>query len=169
MVPLLSLPSCLPVRPLYTVIRPVKPFAVDLLTILFPQVRAQVLRLLFADASAELHLRELTRCSGLALGTIQTELAKLSAAQLVVSERDGNRLYYRANAAHPLFPTLRQLVRQTTAPGIKDRIAALASSATPTSDVHSPSSLLRPPSRDPKPGTPNRPAQPATLTLNEFD
>ncbi len=162
----------------------------DLLPILFPQVRAQVLRLLFADASAELHLRELTRRSGLALGTIQTELAKLSDAQLVVSERDGNRLYYRANAAHPLFPTLQQLVRQTSATGAKDRIAARATSATPlksTADrparptnvppvtlspvtcVLPPSSVVRPPAQNPEPGTPNRPAQPATLTLNEFD
>ena len=52
----------------------------SLLPVLFPQVRAEVLRLLFADASRELHLRDLTRQSGLALGTMQGELEKLSSA-----------------------------------------------------------------------------------------
>ena len=75
----------------------------SLLQILFPQVRAEVLRLLFADETRELHLRELTRQSGLSLGTLQTEVEKLRAADLLLSRRDGNRLYFRANAAHPLF------------------------------------------------------------------
>ncbi len=145
----------------------------DLLSILFPQVRAQVLRLLFADASAELHLRELTRRSGLALGTIQTELAKLAAAQLVVSERDGNRRYYRANAAHPLFPTLRQLVRQTT-PGTDTRqpSAAPAPSATPAANHRPPFTDHRQPATANRPrSTADRPPStvPPTLTLNEFD
>ena len=84
-----------------------------LLSILFPQVRAEVLRLLFADANRELHLRELTRQSGLTLGTMQDELEKLSKADLVTNRRDGNRRCYRANASHPLFPELQQLVLKT--------------------------------------------------------
>ncbi len=93
----------------------------SLLAVLFPQVRAEVLRLLFADPAAELHLRELTRRSGLTLGTLQTELAKLLAADLVTSSRDGNRRYYRANAAHPLFPDLQQLVLKTS--GLREVVA----------------------------------------------
>lgn len=146
----------------------------DLLAVLLPQVRAQILRLLFADASSELHLRELTRRSGLALGTIQTELAKLTEAQLVVSERDGNRLYYRANAGHPLFPVLRQLVLQTTDADSSARIADLAGSATPATAHRSPT--RRPPARkhalnaaSGRPTSVVPPPPPATLTLNEFD
>jgi len=93
----------------------------SLLAVLFPQVRAEVLRLLFADASRELHLRDLTRQSGLALGTMQGELEKLSSADLVMSQRDGNRRYYRANATHPLFPDLQQLVLKTS--GLRDVLA----------------------------------------------
>lgn len=89
-----------------------------LLTVLFPKVRAEVLRLLFADSETELHLRELTRRSGLSLGTLQTELANLLAADLVLSRRDGNRRYFRANPAHPLFVDLRQLVLKTS--GLRD-------------------------------------------------
>lgn len=92
------------------------PYIMNLLAVLFPAVRAEVLRLLFSNDQSELHLRDLTRQSGLTLGTMQGELAKLSAADLVTSERDGNRRYYRANASHPLFPHLQQLVLKSAAP-----------------------------------------------------
>jgi predicted nucleotidyltransferase len=94
----------------------------DILSTLFPRVRAQILRLLFADASRELHLRDLVRQSGLGLGTVQGELAKLSAADILISRRDGNRLYYRANDVHPIFGDLRQLVLKTA--GLRDVLAA---------------------------------------------
>lgn len=92
-----------------------------LLSVLFPQVRAEVLRLLFADASRQLHMRDLTRQSGLGLGTVQGELEKLSQADLVTSRRDGNRRYFRANASHPLFADLQQIVLKTA--GLQDVLA----------------------------------------------
>jgi len=93
----------------------------SLLEVIFPQVRAEVLRLLFADEGRELHLRELTRQCGLSLGTLQTEVEKLRAADLLLTRRDGNRLYFRANAAHPLFTDLRQLVLKTA--GLREVLA----------------------------------------------
>lgn len=100
----------------------------SLLFTLFPQVRGEVLRLLFADASRELHLRDLTRQSGLALGTMQGELEKLGEADLVTSRRDGNRRYFRANASHPLFIDLQRLVLKTV--GLREVLAeALAGTA----------------------------------------
>jgi predicted nucleotidyltransferase len=93
----------------------------SVLAVLFPQVRAEMLRLLFADAGRELHLRDLTRQSGLGLGTVQGELEKLSTSDLVTSRRDGNRRYYRANSNHPLFPDLQQLVLKTS--GLRDVLA----------------------------------------------
>jgi len=99
----------------------VKPYSMGLLEVIFPHVRAEVLRLLFADGGRELHLRELTRQSGLSLGTLQTEVKKLCAADLLLSRRDGNRLCFRANADHPLFTDLRQLVLKTA--GLRDVLA----------------------------------------------
>jgi len=93
----------------------------SLLSVLFPQVRAEVLRLLFTNSAQELHLRELTRQSGLTLGTVQDELEKLTKADLVTNRRDGNRRYYRANASHPLFPDLQQLVLKTA--GLREVLA----------------------------------------------
>jgi hypothetical protein len=82
---------------------------------LFPVVRAEVLRLLFTDRGNELYTRELARLSFLALRTVQDELAKLEAANLIVSRSNGYQRFYRANSKHPLYRTLRELVRKGTA------------------------------------------------------
>ena len=52
--------------------------AVSMKTIdaIFPKVRAEVLRHLFAREDEELHLREIVRRSGLNLRTVQRELAQ---------------------------------------------------------------------------------------------
>jgi hypothetical protein len=80
---------------------------------IFPKVRAELLRLLFVNPEQSLHLRDLARLSGLAVGTIQREIANLRDADLIVERRDGNRLYFRANTTHPIFPELQGIARKT--------------------------------------------------------
>ena len=77
------------------------------------RVRAEIFRLLFGLDEKELHLREMERQAGLSLGTIRQDLQKLVRLDLVTTRRDGNRLYYRANTEHPLYPTIRQMVLKT--------------------------------------------------------
>jgi DNA-binding transcriptional ArsR family regulator len=77
---------------------------------LFPTVRAEVLRLLFTNPKQELYVRELARLSFLSLQTVQDELAKLDAAQLISSRSNGYHRFYRANPRHPLYGTLRNLI-----------------------------------------------------------
>jgi len=88
---------------------------------IFPKVRAEILRILFSDPSKEFHLRELSRLSNMALGTIQQEVRRLTKADLLISRRDGNRIYYRANTQHPIFPELRGIALKTT--GLREQIA----------------------------------------------
>src|SRR4051812_9506477 len=83
-----------------------------LLHALFPVVRAEVLRLLFTNRGQELYTRELVRLSFLALRTVQDELAKLEAANLVVSRTNGYHRFYRANSKHPLYRALSEIVRK---------------------------------------------------------
>lgn len=90
--------------------------------VIFPKVRAELVRLLFADPAKEFHLRELSRLSSLAIGTVQQEVVKLSSAELLTSRRDGNRLYYRANTGHPIFPDLQGIALKTT--GLRDQLAS---------------------------------------------
>ena len=81
--------------------------------ILSSKIRAEIFRLLFGTSAEELHMREIERRSGFAIGTIQTELKKLLRLDLVKKRKDGNRLYYRANREHPLYPDILSLVLKT--------------------------------------------------------
>lgn len=81
--------------------------------LLSSRVRAEIFRLLFGLDEKELYLREMERQASLSLGTIRQDLQKLVKLDLVTTRRDGNRLYYRANAEHPLYPEIRKLVLKT--------------------------------------------------------
>jgi DNA-binding transcriptional ArsR family regulator len=83
---------------------------IDLLHTLFPQVRAELLRLLFRSQAPELHVRGLARESGFSLSATQGELKRLLAAGLVIDRTDGFHRFYRANSSHRLFAILRQLI-----------------------------------------------------------
>jgi len=85
----------------------------DLVDIVSSRVKAEILRLLFGLRQPELHLRELARQSGLSLGTVQQELRRLTRVGVVSARKDGNRVYYRANALHPVHGELRSLVLKT--------------------------------------------------------
>lgn len=77
------------------------------------KARAAVLRSLFGLRDEERHVRAIERESGLTVNAVREELKKLGDLDLVVGRRDGNRLYYSANAAHPLYPELRSIVLKT--------------------------------------------------------
>jgi predicted transcriptional regulator len=83
----------------------------SVLEVLFPQVRAHVLRLLFTASPRQHYVRELMGKSGLALHTVQDELRKLSAIGLVTSGSNGYHRFYRANRNHQLFPHLIRIVQ----------------------------------------------------------
>ena len=91
---------------------------------LFPKARAEILRLLFDDPSKELHLRDAARLAGLTPAALQREASALAKQEVLNLRRDGNRVYYRANTAHPLFPDLHGIVIKTTgiAPALRDAL-----------------------------------------------
>lgn len=81
--------------------------------LLSSKARAEIFRILFGTGDASLYLREIERRSGFSAGTVQQELRKLHRLDLLGQRRDGNRLYYRANREHPLFPEIRNMVLKT--------------------------------------------------------
>ena len=81
--------------------------------ILSSKIQAEIFRLLFGTSAEELHMREIERRSGYAIGTIQTEFKKLLRLDLVKKRKDGNRPYYRANREHLLYPDIRSLILKT--------------------------------------------------------
>ena len=89
--------------------------------LLSSKIRAEIFRLLFGVApDTELHMREIERRTGFAIGTVQKELQKLQRLEIISRLKDGNRVYYRANTAHPLYPDIRSLVLKTS--GLADVI-----------------------------------------------
>lgn len=86
----------------------------DVLTaILSSGVRSEIFRMLFGLSTEELHMREIQRRSGFAIGTVQSELRKLQGLDLVKKRRDGNRVYFSANREHALFNDIHNLVLKT--------------------------------------------------------
>jgi predicted nucleotidyltransferase/predicted transcriptional regulator len=81
--------------------------------ILSSRVRSEIFRLLFGASERQLHIREMERRSGLSVATVRQELQKLLRMQLVEAQKSGNRLYYRANKGHPLYPDIRNMVLKT--------------------------------------------------------
>jgi uncharacterized protein len=82
--------------------------------ILSSKSRAEFCRLLFGITPRELHLRDIGRLSGLAIGTIQQEAPKLIKLGLITLRRDGNRCYYKANISHPLYAPIHDMVLKTS-------------------------------------------------------
>lgn len=83
--------------------------------LLSSNIRAEIFRNLFGVAQDKaLHMREIERRTGFAIGTVQKELHKLQRLDIIIREKDGNRVYYRANTAHPLYPDIRNLVLKTS-------------------------------------------------------
>ncbi len=91
--------------------------------LLSSKVRAEIFRLLFNDKKSSIHLRDLQRKSGLSIGTIQKEIGHLKDLDLVIPERDGNRLYYTANSDHPLYRDICNIVTKTS--GIAENLRAV--------------------------------------------
>lgn len=85
--------------------------APEILDVLFPKVRAEILRLLFREPKTERYVRELMVMSGLALRTVQEELGKLTAVGLIISWTNGYHRFYRANRDHPLFREVLRIVQ----------------------------------------------------------
>jgi predicted nucleotidyltransferase len=89
--------------------------------LLSSKIRAEIFRNLFGIApNTALYMREIERQTGFAIGTVQTELRKLQRLDIISKVKDGNRVYYRANTTHPLYPNIRELVLKTS--GLADVI-----------------------------------------------
>ena len=81
--------------------------------LLGPRARRLLLSRLYVSPDREFYLRELVRLTGLAPRTVQMELDRLVASELVSERRSGNRRYLRANVRYPLFRPVYDIVAGT--------------------------------------------------------
>ena len=86
--------------------------------IITSKTKVNLLVKLFLNPATRAYLRELATEFGVSTNSVRTELNNLTQHDILLSERDGRNVYYRANTQHPLFPELSSMVRKIT--GIDD-------------------------------------------------
>lgn len=80
--------------------------------LLFSAYRRRVLGLLLRPDDS-LHVREISRLTGVPAGSLHRELRALTEAGLLLREPMGNQVRYRANRACPIYPELAEIFRKT--------------------------------------------------------
>jgi DNA-binding transcriptional ArsR family regulator len=87
------------------------------------RTRVQILVKLFLNPGVRAYLRSLATEFDVSPNAVRTELNNLRLHKVLVSERDGRTVYFRANVSHPLFPELSSMVRKIT--GIDDLVKSV--------------------------------------------
>ncbi len=87
------------------------------------RTRIQILVKLFLNPGVSAYLRSLAKEFDVSPNAVREELSNLTRHKVLVSERDGRSVYYRANTKHPLFPELFSMVRKIT--GIDDLVKSV--------------------------------------------
>jgi len=90
---------------------------------LFGKAQRAVLALLFGHPHRDFYLSEIMSYARTGASQVQKELRDLTAAGLLVKERRGRQVYYRANREAPIFDELKRIVTKTF--GVADVIRAL--------------------------------------------
>jgi len=95
---------------------------------LFGKSRLAILCLLFLNADQRFYLRRIVNTTRFGMGAVQRELRLLSKAGLILREREGRHVYFRANRECPIFEELRSILVKTAglADVLRDRLAPLA-------------------------------------------
>lgn len=83
---------------------------------LFTKSQQRVLALLYSDPDESFYANEIVRRAGMGRGTIRRELERMVSAGLLLTSRQGNQHYYRANPDSPVFAELHGIVRKVLGP-----------------------------------------------------
>ncbi len=82
--------------------------------LLFGRTRGRLLATLYDKPDSTFFVRQLARHIDGSAGTVQRELATLTASGLILREDRENQVFYRANRTHPIFAELHSLLAKTT-------------------------------------------------------
>jgi DNA-binding transcriptional ArsR family regulator len=74
------------------------------------KTRIKLLIRLFFNPKARSYLRELAKEFNVSTNSVREELNQLTKTNLLISQRDGRQVFYRANTDHSLFPELKSMV-----------------------------------------------------------
>ncbi len=79
-------------------------------TLITSQTRIKLLKKFFLNSSTKAHLRGLESEFGESSNAIRIELNRFENAGLLMSLRDGNKKVFQANAHHPLFKDIHNII-----------------------------------------------------------
>jgi len=85
----------------------------DIARLFKSKARSAIFQLYFTNPENSFYLRELERKLGIPVSIIRKELLRLKEEGVFLSEKKGNLVYFRLNAAYPLFDELKSIVRKT--------------------------------------------------------
>lgn len=80
---------------------------------MFSPYRRQVLAVLFLRPDEKFHVRELERMTGVSAGSLHRELKAMAESGLLLREKLGNQVFYRANADCTIYEELAAIFRKT--------------------------------------------------------
>jgi predicted nucleotidyltransferase len=80
---------------------------------MFSPYRRQVLATLFLRPDERFHVRELERITGVSAGSLHRELKAMAESGLLLREKSGNQVFYKANAGSPIYEELAAIFRKT--------------------------------------------------------
>jgi predicted nucleotidyltransferase len=98
-------------------------------SVLFSNTRRVLLGLLLTHADESFYVRQLSRITGIQMGSLQHELKELLRGGIIVRSARGHQVYYQANRESPVFGDLRGIIVKTA--GVAD---ALRMGLSPLSD-----------------------------------
>jgi len=81
---------------------------------LFPRTRQAVLGAMLVRGGKWWYLSDLARHLGSTPSSLQRELARLAASGILLTRKDGNRVYFKADTDNPIYPDLRRLMEKTS-------------------------------------------------------
>jgi predicted nucleotidyltransferase len=80
---------------------------------MFSPYRRQVLAVLFLRPDEKFHVRELERMTGVSAGSLHRELKAMAESGLLLREKLGNQVFYRANDDCTIYEELAAIFRKT--------------------------------------------------------
>ncbi len=78
------------------------------------KTKINILVKLFLNPAMKAYLRELAGEFNVSSNSVRTELNTLARHKLLLAEREGRNVWYKANPDHPLFPEITSIVRKMT-------------------------------------------------------
>jgi len=80
---------------------------------MFSPYRRQLLASLFLRPDEQFHVRELERMTGISAGSLHRELKAMAESGLLLREKVGNQVFYRANPRCTIYEELAAIFRKT--------------------------------------------------------